>query len=106
MLLLTTKFVKNGHIYDRIFFIFLKNVLKQTWHSFNTKFQTQRKDGESSYQVKIILWLFCHSLALILGLNIVKDFRVTKNFKDINFEGVRGELESRKVSTDNNSQNT
>ena len=24
MLLLTTKFVKNDHIYDRIFFIFLK----------------------------------------------------------------------------------
>ena len=80
-------------------------MLKQTWHSFNTKFQTQRKDGESSYQVRIILGLFCHSIALILGLNSVKDFRVAKNVKEIKFAGVLGELDSRKVSRDNNSQN-
>ena len=80
-------------------------MLKQTWHSFNTKFQTQRKDGESSYQVRIILGLFCHSIALILGLNSVKDFRVAKNVQKIKFEGVWGELDSRKVSRDNNSQN-
>ena len=80
-------------------------MLKQTWHSFNTKFQTQRKDGESSYQVRIILGLFCHSIALILCLNSVKDFRVSKNVTEIKFEGVWGELESRKVSRDNNSQN-
>ena len=80
-------------------------MLKQTWHSFNTKFQTQRKDGESSYQVRIILGLFCHSIALILGLNSVKDFRVAKNVKEIKFAGVLGELDSRKVSIDNNSQN-
>ena len=80
-------------------------MLKQTWHSFNTKFQTQPKDGESSYQVRIFEGLFCHSIALILGLDSVKDFRVTKNVKEIKFEGVWGELESRKVSRDNNSQN-
>ena len=80
-------------------------MLKQTWHSFNAKFQTQRKDGESSYQVRIILGLFCHSIALILGLNSVKDFRVSKNVPEIKFEGVWGELDSRKVSRDNNSQN-
>ena len=80
-------------------------MLKQTWHSFNTTFQTQRKDGESSYQVRIIFGPFCHSIALILGLSSVKDCRVTKNFKEIKFEGVWGELESRKVSRDNNSQN-
>ena len=80
-------------------------MLKQTWHSFNTKFQTQRKDGESSYQVRIILGLFCHSIALILCLNSVKDIRVTKNVKEIKFDGVWGELESRKVSRDNNLQN-
>ena len=80
-------------------------MLKQTWHSFTTKFQTQRKDGESSYQVRIILGLFCHSIALILGLNSVKDFRVAKMVKEIKFEGVLGELDSRKVSRDNNSQN-
>ena len=81
-------------------------MLKQTWHSFNTKFQTQRKDRESSYHVRIILGLFCHSIALILGLNSVKALRVTtKNVKEIKFEGVWGELESKKVSRDNNSQN-
>ena len=82
-----------------------KNVLKQTWHSFNTKFQTQWKDRESSYHVTIILGLFCHSIALILALNSVKDLRVTKNVKEIKFEGVWGELESKKVSRDNDSQN-
>ena len=80
-------------------------MLKQTWHSFNTKFQTQRKDGESSYQVRIILGLFCHSIALILDLNSVKDFRDTKNVEEIKCEGVWAELESRKVSRDNNLQN-
>ena len=80
-------------------------MLKQTWHSFNTKFQTQRKDGESSYQVRINSGLFCHSIALILASNSMKDFRVTKNVKEIKFEGVWGERESRKVSRDNNSQN-
>ena len=105
MLFLTTEFVKNDHIKDRIFFIFLKNVLKQTRHSFNTKFQTQWKDPESSYHVKITLGLFCHSIALILGLNSVKNLRVTKNVKEIKFEGVWRELESKKVSRDNNTQN-
>ena len=37
--------------------------------------------------------------------NSVKDLRVTKNVKEIKFEGVWGELESKKVSRDNNSQN-
>ena len=80
-------------------------MLKQTWHSFNTKFQTQWKDWESSYHVTIILGLFCHSIPLIWGLNSVKDLRVTKNVKEINFEGVWGELESKTVSRDNDSQN-
>ena len=38
MFLLTVKLVEKGHIKARIFFIFLKNVLKQTWKFFNTKF--------------------------------------------------------------------
>ena len=59
----------------------------------------------SGKQVRIILGLFCHSVALILGLNSLKDLRVTKNVKEIKFEGVWGELESKKVSRDNNSQN-
>ena len=80
-------------------------MLKQTWHSFNTKFQTQWKDRESSYHVRIILGLFCQSIALILGLKSVKDLRVTKNVEEIKFGGVWGELESKKVSRENNSQN-
>ena len=80
-------------------------MLKQTWHSFNTKFQTQWKDRESSYHVRIILGLFGHSIALILGLKSVKDLRVTKNIQEIKFVGVWGQLESKKVSTDSNSQN-
>ena len=80
-------------------------MLKQTWHSFNTNFQTQWKDRESSYHVTIIVGLFCHSIALILALNSVKDLRVTKNVKKIKFGGVWGELESKKVSRDNDSQN-
>ena len=82
-----------------------KNVLKQTWHSFNTKFQTQWKDRESSYHVARIWGLFCQSIALILGLKSVKDLRVTKNGEEIKFGGVWGELESKKVSRDNDSQN-
>ena len=37
MLLLTTKFVKNSHIKASIFFIFLTNVLKQTWVTKNVR---------------------------------------------------------------------
>ena len=80
-------------------------MLKQAWYSFNTKFQTQWKDRESSYHVRIILVLFCHSIALILGLKSVKDLRFTKNVKEIKFEGVWGDLESKKISRDNNSSN-
>ena len=79
-------------------------MLQQTWHSFNTKFQTQWKDRESSYDLRIIFGLFCHSIALILGLNSEKELKVTKNVKEIKLEGVWGEVESKKVSRDNNSQ--
>ena len=55
--------------------------------------------------MRIILGFFCHSITLILGLKSGKDLRVTKNVKEIKFEGVWGQLESKKVSKDNNSQN-
>ena len=67
MSLLTAKFVKNSHILARIYFIFLKNVLKQTWNFFNIKFRPQWKDRKSSYQVREILGLFYNFIALILG---------------------------------------
>ena len=52
MSLLTAKFVKNSHILARIYFISLKNALKQTCNFFDTKFGIQWKDGRSSYQVR------------------------------------------------------
>ena len=41
MTLLRSKFVKNSVIWARIYFIFLKNVLKQTLNSFKTIFGPQ-----------------------------------------------------------------
>ena len=37
----------------------------------------------------------CHLIALILGQNSVKGVKVTKNIKEIKFEGVWGEIESK-----------
>ena len=65
--LLTAKFVKNSHIYARMFFIVLKSVPKQTWSSVNTKYLPQLKDYKSSYEVKEILGFLCQLSALILG---------------------------------------
>ena len=58
MSLLTAKFVKNSHILDGNYFFFLKNVLKQSWNSFNTKFQPKCKAHKRSYKVRQILALF------------------------------------------------
>ena len=67
MSLLTAKFIKSIHIWSGIYFIFLENILKQSWDSFNTKFQSQWKARKSSYQVRQILALFRYVIALILG---------------------------------------
>ena len=90
MVLLTSKFDENIHIQSRIFFFFLKNVLKQTWNFFNTKFLTRWKDRNSSYKVRRMLGLFCHFIPLILCYNSVKGFGVTKNSrKKIVWRGLR-----------------
>ena len=94
MFLLTAEFVLNSHIKARIYFVFPKNVLKQTWNSFNTKFWSQWKDRKSSYQVREILALFCNLIALILSWNSVKTLRNTKILEEIKFEGLWGELGS------------
>ena len=104
MTLLTAKSVKNSHIKAIIYFIFLKNVLKQIWNAFNTKFQAQWKDRKRSYRVRQLFALFCNLIALTLGQNSVKGLRVTKIVKEFNFEGAWDELESKKVSRDNQSQ--
>ena len=58
MFLSAVNLVKNSHIYGSIFFIFLENVLKQTWNSFNTNIQPHWKDRKSSYQASIVLGIF------------------------------------------------
>ena len=103
--LLTASIDKNSHILARIYFIFLENILKQIWKSFNTKFWPQWKDRKSRYEVRQILALFCNLTALILGYNYVKELKVTKIVKEVKFEGVWGKLEAKNVSRDNHSQN-
>ena len=49
----------------------------------------------SIYQVRQIFALFYNLIALTLGSNSVKDLRITKIAKEIKFEGVFGELESK-----------
>ena len=75
-----------------MYFIFLKNL----YLSFNTNFRPQWKDWKIIYQVRQILVLFCNLIALILGWNSVKVHRVTKIVKEIKFEGVWRESESRR----------
>ena len=96
MSLLKMKFVKNSHIWGKIYFFFIKNVLKQTRNSFNTKFQAQWKARRSSYQLKQILAVFCNLIPLILGQSSVEVLGVTEIVKEIKFEGVLVKLESKK----------
>ena len=92
MSLLPTKFVKNSHIWGKIYFIFLKNVLKQTRNSFNTKFQAKLKACSSSYQLKQILAVVCGFIPLVLCQSSVEVFGVTEIVKEIKFERVLGKL--------------
>ena len=85
MFLLTTKLVKNSDISARIFFIFLKNVFKQTGNSFNTNFQPQWKDQKSSYQVRQSLGLFCH---LILHQKVSKALQLPKSQRNYVWKGL------------------
>ena len=50
--LLTALIVKNSHILAGICYIFLKNILDQTWKASNTKFGPQWKDQESTFRSK------------------------------------------------------
>ena len=50
-----------------IYFIFLKNILDQTSKAFNTKYGSQWKHLNNSYQVEQILALFCKLVTLVLG---------------------------------------
>ena len=92
MSLLKIKIVKNIYILSKIYLIFLKNVLKQTRKSFNSKFQTQWKACSSSYQLKQILAVFFELIPLILGQSSVEVLGVTEIVKEIKFEGVLDKL--------------
>ena len=96
MSLLPTKFVKNNDIWGKIYFIFLKKVLKQIRNSFNTKFEAKWKAWSSSYQVKQILAAFCDLIPLILGQSSVEVLGHTEIAKEIKFEEVWDKLESKK----------
>ena len=85
MFLLTTKFVKNSHFWGIGFFIFLQNVLKETWISFYTKFAPQWNHQKSGYQVREVLELFCHLIALIIALKSIEGRIVSKKLKEISF---------------------
>ena len=56
--LLTAPIVKKSHTSAGNYVMFLKNVLKQTWKSFNTKLWPQWKDIKSREQLKQTLALF------------------------------------------------
>ena len=58
MFLLTAKFARDTHIWIRIFFFVVKNLLKQSLNSFNIKFQSQWKSRKNGYQVRQPLALF------------------------------------------------
>ena len=51
--------------------------------------------------------IFCHLITLVLGQHSVKGLRVNKDIKETKFEGVCNKSElKKKVSRENNSQNT
>ena len=50
MSLLIASIVENSRTLPGIYFIFLENILDQTWKSFNTIFGPQWKDPKSSFQ--------------------------------------------------------
>ena len=73
-----------------------RNYLKQTGNFFDTKIQPPSKDRKSSYQVWQILGHFCHLIAPVFDYNSVKEPSLTKNVRNIKFEGVSGKLKSKK----------
>ena len=64
---LTNKFVKSSRIQARIFFIFLKNFLKQTWNSFKPNFNLGEKIGKALINYGKFSDFFCYLIALILS---------------------------------------
>ena len=54
------------------------------------------KRSRKQPSIKTNFRTFCYLIALVLGQNSVKGFRVTENVEEIKVEGVWNELESKK----------
>ena len=87
MSLLTYWIVKNSHILAGTYFIFLKNVLYQTWKAFKAKFGPQWKDRESKYQVRQILTLFCELVAKVKTMSEVLQLQKSWNKSNLKESG-------------------
>ena len=87
MSLLTYWIVKNSHILAGTYFIFLKNVLYQTWKAFKANFGPQWKDRESKYQVRQILTLFCKLVAKVKTMSEVLQLQKSWNKSNLKESG-------------------
>ena len=92
---LSTLIFRSSQILAGIYFMFFKNVLGNTWKSFNANFAPQWKDRGSSYRVRQVSAYFRKLVALILGQNCVKGLTVTNINKKQKFEAVSFELKER-----------
>ena len=83
---------KQSYLGWNLLYLSKKNVVKQTWKSFNSKFGPQSNYRKDSYQGRQIRTLFCNSVSLILSKNCGKCLWVTKVVKEIKFEEIWGKL--------------
>ena len=88
---------KNSYILSWIYFIFLKNVVDQTWKAFNTKFGPQCKDRESSYQVRQTLALFLHISCSNFKLKLCQRPESYKNCETNQTGSGLGQVRSKKL---------
>ena len=92
MSLLATLIVKNSYILAAIYNIFLKKCPRPKLKGFKYSLKTHWKDQKSSNKVRPVLAHFCKLVSLILDFDSVKDVRVTKIVKQMNFKETWGKL--------------
>ena len=88
-----------------LYLIFLKNVLRPSWKSFNSKFQPQRKDLKSSYHVRPILAVFCNLIALNYVKTVSQALELTKLSSKLNLKESEASQKQKQVSGDSHLQN-
>ena len=96
MSLLKGPFAKNT-FWLNLLDLFKKNVLHQTFKSFNTTFGPRWKGLKIIYQVRQALAIFRNLVALVLGQNCIENLRITKYIEKINFEEVWGQVRSKSL---------